>query len=173
MNVHSKTGDSSKLAPLLLAVQAGHEMMVRNLLLAGASVGERSLTGQTGLHLAAQQDSPEIASVLLSNGIDFSAVDEEGNNALHVAVRAGNLRTARVLLTESRVDAEVFNSKGRSVLHVLARFGEENVCELFSLFLECMPDYNIDRPDSEGNTPLLLAYVKVRNEFHAQKEGIS
>jgi hypothetical protein len=29
-------------------------------------------------------------------------VDEAGNNALHVAVREGNVRTARVLLTESR-----------------------------------------------------------------------
>ena len=40
--------------------------------------------------------------MLLNNGIDFSAVDEAGNNALHVAVREGNVRTARVLLTESR-----------------------------------------------------------------------
>ena len=40
--------------------------------------------------------------MLLSNGIDFAAVDEAGNNALHVAVREGNVRTARVLLTESR-----------------------------------------------------------------------
>jgi hypothetical protein len=64
---------------------------------------ERTLTGQTALHLAAESDLPEIASVLLSNGIDFSAVDEDGNNALHVAVREGNVRTARVLLTESRL----------------------------------------------------------------------
>merc|ERR1711971_358702 len=86
VNVHSKTTDSNKLAPLLLAVQVGNEMMVRNLLLAGASTQERTLTGQTGLHLAAESDSSEIASVLLNNGIDFSAVDELGNNALHVAV---------------------------------------------------------------------------------------
>ena len=68
VNVHSKTTDSNKLAPLLLAVQVlqellpdspifthhdnqwqvGNEMMVRNLLLAGASTQERTLTGQTG-----------------------------------------------------------------------------------------------------------------------------
>ena len=63
---------------------------------------ERTLSGQTALHLAAESDLPEIVSVLLNNGIDFSAVDEAGNNALHVAVREGNVRTARVLLTESR-----------------------------------------------------------------------
>ena len=63
VNVHSKTTDSNKLAPILLAVQVtdsfafpimikinqvGNEMMVRNLLLAGASTQERTLTGQTG-----------------------------------------------------------------------------------------------------------------------------
>lgn len=95
--------------------------MVRNLLLAGASVGERTLSGQTGLHLASESDNDQIASVLLSNNIDFAAVDDDGNNALHVAVKAGNIKTARVLLTESRIDAEVFNVKGRSPFHVLAR----------------------------------------------------
>ena len=138
-------------------------MMVRNLLLAGAGVGDRTLAGQTGLHLAAEADHDQIASVLLSNNIDYSAVDEEGNNALHVAVKEGHLNTARVLLTESRIDAEVFNSKGRSAFHVLARFCDHNAVEMFDLFIECMPEYNIDRVDSEGNTPLLLAYIKVKN----------
>ena len=164
VNVHSKTGDSSKLAPLLLAVQVGNEMMVRNLLLAGASAGERTLTGQTGLHLAAESDTDQIASILLANGVDFSALDEEGNNALHVAVKLGNLKTARVLLTESRIDADVFNGKGRSAFHVLARFCDNNPVEMCDLFLECMPEYNIDRPDGDGNTPLLLAYVKVHGD---------
>ena len=136
-------------------------MMVRNLLLAGASAGERNLSGQTGLHLAAESDADQIASVLLANGVDFSAMDEEGNNALHVAVKLGNLKTARVLLPESRIDADIFNGKGRSPFHVLARFCDNNSVEMFDLFLECMPEYNIDRVDGEGNTPLLLAYVKV------------
>ena len=56
---------------------------------------------------------------------------------------------SRVLLTESRTDAEVFNNKERSPLHVLALFGGEKACEMLDLFLKCMPDYNIDRPDSE------------------------
>jgi ankyrin repeat protein len=165
VNVHSKTTDSNKLAPVLLAVQVGQEMMVRNLLLAGASTQERSLAGQTGLHLAAESDSNEIASVLLANGIDFNAVDELGNNALHVAVKEGHIKTARVLLTESQVSAELANSKGRSPLHELAKFADTNAVEMLDLFLECMTDYNIDRPDGEGNTPLLLAYTRGHGEL--------
>ena len=122
---------------------------------------ERSLTGETGLHMAAERDFAEIASVLLNNGVDFAAVDEEGNNALHVAVRGGNVATIRVLLSESRIDAEALNDKGRSPFHVLAKFTDNNTRDIFDTFLEFMPEYPVDKTDAEGNTPLLLAYIKV------------
>ncbi|ETE61199.1 Ankyrin repeat and FYVE domain-containing protein 1, partial [Ophiophagus hannah] len=83
-DVNSRVQDTSKLTPLHLAVQAGSEIIVRNLLLAGARVNELNKHRQTALHLAAQQDLPTICSVLLENGIDFAAVDENKNN-----VRAG------------------------------------------------------------------------------------
>jgi len=165
VNVHSKTTDSNKLAPLLLAVQVGNEMMVRNLLLAGANVQEKSLNGWTGLHIAAERDLPDIASILINNNIDVSAVDEDGNNALHVTVREGNIRTTQVLLAESRIDAEVWNLKGRSPFHVLAKFTDRNTGDIFSSFMEYMPEYPVDKPDSEGNTPLLSAYIKGNGEL--------
>lgn len=108
-NVNSRVQDASKLTPLHLAVQAGSEIIVRNLLLAGAKVNELTKHRQTALHLAAQQDLPTICSVLLENGVDFAAVDENGNNALHLAVMHGRLNNIRVLLTECTVDAEAFN----------------------------------------------------------------
>lgn len=49
-------------------------------LLAGAKVNELTKHRQTALHLAAQQDLATICSVLLENGIDFAAEDENGNN---------------------------------------------------------------------------------------------
>ena len=30
------------------------------------------------------------------------------------------------------------------------RFTEKNAVEMLELFLECMPEYNIDRPDGDG-----------------------
>ena len=111
--------------------------------------------------MAAERDFAEIASVLLNNGVDFAAVDEEGNNALHVAVRGGNVTTIRVLLSESRIDAEALNDKGRSPFHVLAKFTDNNTRDIFDTFLEFMPEYPVDKTDAEGNTPLLLAYIKV------------
>ncbi|XP_043759374.1 rabankyrin-5 isoform X1 [Cervus elaphus] len=159
-NVNSRVQDASKLTPLHLAVQAGSEIIVRNLLLAGAKVNELTKHRQTALHLAAQQDLPTICSVLLENGVDFAAVDENGNNALHLAVMHGRLNNIRVLLTECTVDAEAFNLRGQSPLHILGQYGKENAAAIFDLFLECMPEYPLDKPDAEGNTVLLLAYMK-------------
>lgn len=51
-------------------------------LLAGAKVNELTKHRQTALHLAAQQDLATICSVLLENGIDFAAEDENGNNGM-------------------------------------------------------------------------------------------
>lgn len=49
-------------------------------LLAGAKINELTKHRQTALHLAAQQDLATICSVLLENGVDFPAEDENGNN---------------------------------------------------------------------------------------------
>uniref|UniRef100_A0A674AQG9 Ankyrin repeat and FYVE domain containing 1 n=1 Tax=Salmo trutta TaxID=8032 RepID=A0A674AQG9_SALTR len=159
-NVNSRVQDAAKQTPLHLAVHAGSEMIVRNLLLAGAKVNELTKHRQTALHLAAQQDLATICSVLLENGVDFTAVDENGNNALHLAVMQGRLNNVRALLTESNIDAEAFNLRGQSPMHVLGQYGKENAAAIFELFLECMPEYPLDKVDNEGNTVLLLAYMK-------------
>ncbi|TRY99299.1 hypothetical protein DNTS_003990 [Danionella cerebrum] len=159
-NVNSRVQDSAKLSPLHLAVQAGSEIIVRNLLLAGAKVNELTKHRQTALHLAAQQDLSTICSVLIENGVDFAATDENGNNALHLAVMQGRLNNVRSLLTESNIDAEAYNLRGQSPMHVLGQYGKENAAAIFELFLECMPEYPLDKPDNEGNTVLLLAYMK-------------
>ena len=65
--------------------------------------------------IAAENDASDICSILLSNGVDFTAVDNRANNALHLAVREGNLEVIRTLLTESRIDAEAVNGKGERV----------------------------------------------------------
>ena len=170
-NVHTRTqdpsgsgggnGGSGGLTPLLLSVTKGNTMIVRNLILAGASVLDMTPGGQTALQIAAENGLAEVASVLLSNGVDFTAVDNRGNSALHSAVKEGHLEITRVLLTESSINAETTNNKGRSPLHVLANFGKpDSSVAIYELFMECMPEYPLNQPDAEGNTALLLAYMK-------------
>lgn len=157
-NVNSRTQDSHKLTPLHLAVMAGSEIIVRNLLLAGVAVNEKTQNGETALHLAAVRDHSQIVSILIENGIDVDSMDENLNNALHVAVQQANLSTVKTLLTECRINAEATNAKGQNPLHILGQYGKDNAAAMFELFRETMSEYPIDRPDAEGNTALLLAY---------------
>lgn len=124
-NVNSRVQDAAKLTPLHLAVQAGSEIIVRNLvrlhvgpsilctfdllpscfqLLAGAKINELTKHRQTALHLAAQQDLATICSVLLENGVDFSAEDENGNNG-EARCCCREFPASRLLLPELQVAA--------------------------------------------------------------------
>ena len=77
-----------------------------------------------------------------------------GNSALHVATKEGHLEVVRVLLTESHINAEAANTKGRNPLHILANFANDNAVAIFDLFMETMPNYPIDKVDGDGNTGL-------------------
>lgn len=42
--------------------------------------------------------------------------------------------------------------RGQNALHLLGQYGKENAAAIFELFMECMPQYPINEPDSNGNT---------------------
>lgn len=44
-------------------------------------------------------------------------------------------------------------------MHVLGHYGKENAAAIFELFLECMPEYPLDKPDNEGNTGITMAFI--------------
>ncbi|KAJ9588899.1 hypothetical protein L9F63_017777 [Diploptera punctata] len=160
VDVNSRVQDATQTPPLHLAAASGSEMLVRSLILAGARADDRDAHRRTALHVAASAGHANVVSALLQNGANFDATDSEGDNALHIATREGHLTVARALLTESRLDAEAINIKGRNPMHVLARYSRDNAAAICELFLECMPEYPLDKPDLEGNTALLLAYMK-------------
>lgn len=37
-------------------------------------------------------------------------------------------------------------------MHILGQYGKDNAAAICELFLECMPEYPLDKPDAEGNT---------------------
>ncbi|XP_055853313.1 rabankyrin-5 [Episyrphus balteatus] len=161
VDVNSRVQDVNQTPPLHLAAASTNEMIIRNLILAGARINDRDATQKTALHIAAERGNLPAVSALIQNGADFDSADGDGNNALHIAVREGHLNVVRELLTESSINAEAFNMKGRNPLHELCRTGKDNtaaaICELF---IECMPKYPINVPDMDGNTPLLLAFMR-------------
>lgn len=46
-------------------------------------------------------------------------------------------------------------------MHVLGHYGKENAAAIFELFLECMPEYPLDKPDNEGNTGIATAFIQI------------
>ncbi|XP_017884422.1 rabankyrin-5 [Ceratina calcarata] len=160
VDVNSRVHDITQTPPLHLAAVSGNEMLVRSLILAGARVNDTDANRNTALHAAAKAGHAAIVSALLQNNISFDAVNADGDNALHVAVREGHVSVVRTLLTECTLDAEAVNLKGRNPLHELGRCGKDNAATICELFLECMSQYPVNNADLDGNTPLLIAYMK-------------
>ncbi|XP_074596039.1 rabankyrin-5 [Brevipalpus obovatus] len=159
VNVHSRVQDTLQMTPLHLAVEIGSELIIRNLLLAGANINDVTSQKQTSLHLAAEHDHSSICSVLLDQGIDFDAKDANSNNALHIACQKGHLTTCKVLLSESNIQADACNLRGQTPLHLVAQVAKESAATIFELFISTEPNFPINKQDNDGNTPLLLAYI--------------
>lgn len=161
VDVNSRVHDVNQATPLMIAAASENEMLIRNLILAGARLNDHDSTQKTALHIAAERGRLCAVQALIQNGCNYDAVDAEGNNALHIAMRECMLPIVKELLTESRINAEVLNIKGRNPLHELCRCGRESLAaSICELFIECMPNYPINHPDLMGNTPLLLAYMR-------------
>ncbi|XP_043485040.1 rabankyrin-5 [Leptopilina heterotoma] len=160
VDVNSRVQDVTQTPPLHLASISGNEMLVRSLLLAGARINDMDAHRNTALHAAAKAGNAPVISALLQNNVNFDAVNADGDNALHVAVREGHVAVVRALLTECTLNAEAVNLKGRNPLHELARCGRDNAATICELFLECMPNYPLNNSDLDGNTTLLIAYMK-------------
>ncbi|XP_060532687.1 rabankyrin-5 isoform X2 [Cylas formicarius] len=160
VDVNSRVQDSMRTPPIHLAARFGNETLVRSLILAGARVDDTDAQKRTALHCASEAGNAAAVSALLQNHADCDAVDAAKDNALHIAVREGHLSVVRALLTESNINAEAVNFKGRNPLHELCKYGKDNAAAICELFLECMPNYPINEQDVNGNSPLLLAYMK-------------
>ncbi|XP_050520840.1 rabankyrin-5 isoform X2 [Daktulosphaira vitifoliae] len=160
VDVNSRVQNELQTTPLHLAAASGNEMLVRSIILAGARVNDQDTMKRTALHIASETGHAPIISALLTNNANFDAVDCEGQNALHIACREGHLSVVQTLLGESQINAEALTLKGRNPLHELAKYSKESAAAICEVFLEYMPKYPLEVQDGEGNTALLLAYVK-------------
>ena len=78
--------DETGWTALMMAVNAGHETVVRLLLDAGASVHLKNDAQDTALHLAARRGRTEAARLLLEANADFLARDADGRTPLFHAI---------------------------------------------------------------------------------------
>lgn len=132
----------------------------------------KTKTGETVLSLLAMTSeeiqSPILISEVLNKGAEIEAVNDNGQNALHVSVIKGQKEAFRALL--SHASKEVIESKdkfGKTVLHYIAEGG-------FGDLLKELPKASVlsmlDVKDDEGNTPLLLALGGFRDLLNELKK---
>ena len=57
----------------------------------------------------------------------------------------------KVLLTESNINAGAVNLRGQNPLHALANYPKDNAAAIAEVFLEAIPDYDLNSMDVEGN----------------------
>ncbi|EOD11991.1 hypothetical protein EMIHUDRAFT_62696, partial [Emiliania huxleyi CCMP1516] len=115
---------------LTLAVEAGHESLVRLLLDAGADVNRRNTRGVTPLYSAARAGRREIAASLLGAGalVDASCAGD-GRSALHGAAHAGETELVSALLAAG-ANAGMRSSSGETPLHLACSRGRVGAVRL-------------------------------------------
>jgi len=129
------------------AVRSGNLAEAKRLIALGADVNARDVPGNTPLLYAAWSGNAATTSFLLAHGADVNA-QQSGPAALQWAVLAG--RTAAVkLLLAAGAHVDVRDLDGRTLLHVAARYGYDQIAELLLL-----AHAEADSTDATGHTPL-------------------
>lgn len=101
-------------------IQNENPLVLADAIAAGANVSSTDLNGQTGLHLAADT-SVAHCEILLAAGIDISARNAIGYQAIHHAVRKNNNPVVPFLLARG-ADANSRSKNGLTPLHVLLKY---------------------------------------------------
>ncbi|VDK60661.1 unnamed protein product [Anisakis simplex] len=166
IDVNVLTQDASRVTALHLCAQTGSEMILRNLILAGAEVNATSAKGFTPLHVAAYNNHEALCVILMENGAFPNLIDQEGNTPLHAAVLQGSVSAVNVLLGNPEVNARAINKRQQTPLILAAgTTAASNSLDILQMFLSHDPEYPIDAPDSNGNTLFLLAYMNGNSEL--------
>ncbi|XP_061681711.1 KN motif and ankyrin repeat domain-containing protein 3 [Syngnathoides biaculeatus] len=96
-NVNAKASQAGQTA-LMLAVSHGRQEMVEALLECGGDVNVQDDEGSTALMCASEHGRAEIVKLLLEQpGCDIAIVDNDGSNALSIALEASHNDTAVLL----------------------------------------------------------------------------
>ena len=161
-----------QISVLHIAAAMGNLAVVRRALNTGNDInGADNITGFTPLHYAIEKDQPAITSFLLrQTDIDISIDDNNGNNALHLAAKKGDIALFRQLIA---MDADICaaNVWGNNVLHIaLAQDYHALVNEILenedapSLFTNEIDQSALHIAATTGNLPVIWYFFE--NHIH-------
>lgn len=115
----------NEITPLLDAVYWNSVKAMETLLRFGASKEKMNADGHMALHLAAEREYPEAASLLIDHGADMNARNRDGLTPLMVAAQNGGLETARLLLKRG-ANQHLQTAKGETALDMALAHGDND-----------------------------------------------
>jgi ankyrin repeat protein len=138
--------------PWFSCARYGYNSLLKKLFSMWPSIIQtRNSRGCTALHEAVRQGQLETVDLLLGYGIEFDAVDENGESAVILASRNGFVKILWSLL-KKHPNTALRDSSKFTALHHASIMGYRNIAKL--LIDEHAP---IIATDGSGNTPLHLA----------------
>ncbi|KAF4336802.1 hypothetical protein FBEOM_9336 [Fusarium beomiforme] len=143
-------GDLLDQDPIILASQFNLSTAMNDLLLDNEP---DQATKDQGLYWASRLGHHRIVSSLLTAGADPNAKQVEKQTSLTVASEHGNLSSVRVLLADSRTNANEYGRNGRNALSFTSGDGHDAIVKEILKRKGCNPD----EPDNVGGTPFFWA----------------
>ena len=125
---------------------------------------ETDSQGRTALMLAVLNQKSEMANYLLEQGADPHKTDRKGRNAILWAAAKGKPKMVTLLLGHRATHVSK-DRHGNTVFLTAAETGNEKVVELFCRPLYKNSMFDINTPNKDGDTPLIVAarhgYLKI------------
>ncbi|XP_048258284.1 putative ankyrin repeat protein RF_0381 [Haliotis rufescens] len=117
-----------------------------------ADIESRGQVGRTPVLFAAEMGQKQVFDLLVCKGYNLSAVDDKGNNILHLACFSDNVYIVEYLITHKIADIESRGQVGRTPVLFAAEMGKQQVFDLL-VGKGC----NLSAVDDTGNNILHLA----------------
>jgi ankyrin repeat protein len=158
--------DGYSRTPLSYAAEAGHEAVVKLLLVrSGVDVNARDGKGQTPLSYAAEAGHETVVKLLLACSdadVNVNARDGKGRTPLSYAAEAGHEAMVKLLLacSDADVNVNVCDGQSQTPLPYVAEAGHEAVVK--PLLARSDSDVNVNADDWGGRTPLSYAAARGR-----------
>lgn len=116
---------------------------------------------------AAQEGNINIVTQLLKQRINVNFNNKNYGTALHCACEYGHEDIATLLLSNG-ADINITDANlGMSPLHIASRNGQSDIIEVFLKY-----GANINCKDSDGDTPLHVAFMCIRTLYYLQDYGV-
>ncbi|KAI4348291.1 hypothetical protein L6164_009027 [Bauhinia variegata] len=148
-----RSSNTSVFSPLMFAAQAGDTGALKVVIGSGGfDLDYQDDNGFTAVTVTALKGHVEAFRLLVYAGADVKLYNKSGETAINLSVSNQNRDLFEKVMLEFALEKGNRNAGGFYALHCAARHGDLDAVKLLT-----SKGYDIDVPDGEGYTPLMLA----------------